>query len=212
MYAIVQEEENEELKKAFFCDSTGAQMGGTFVPAVAICSLIDRNSEGVPHENVFFGTENGIVCSFNFDMRTSNDGLMPIDAYSFDGRAIYSGCALKKDNCDVPHMTKTTVKKSTVVKVKNFFDLAAKVRVLTNANRGSAVGELRSHRFFDGIFNMMDFSDFTFATDTTTIFALREKEKKWVEKQYYIYSDEYKKPFSLFYLAYKYTIAGRYKD
>lgn len=212
MYAIVQEEENEELKKAFFCDSTGAQTGGMFFPAVTICSLIDRNAKGVPHENVFFGTENGVVCSFNFDMRTSNDGLMPIDAYSFDGRAIYSGCALKKDNCDVPHMTKTTVKKSTVVKVKNFFDLAAKVRVLTNANRGSAVGELRSHRFFDGIFNMMDFSDFTFATDTTTIFALREKEKKWVEKQYYIYSDEYKKPFSLFYLAYKYTIAGRYKD
>lgn len=212
MYAIVQEEENEELKKAFFCDSTGAQTGGTFVPAVTICSLFDRNAEGVPHENVFFGTENGVVCSFNFDMRTSNDGLMPIDAYSFDGRTIFSGCALKKDNCDVPHMTKTTVKKSTVVKVKNFFDLSAKVRVLTNANRGSAVGELRSHRFFDGIFNMMDFSDFTFATDTTTIFALREKEKKWVEKQYYIYSDEYKKPFSLFYLAYKYTIAGRYKD
>jgi hypothetical protein len=202
----------DEGVKAFFCEETGAYIGGEFKPAVNICSIIEKGNENIPHENVLFGTTNGVVCSFNFDMRDRNDGLLPSEAYSFDNRAIYSGCALKMDNCDIPHMNKTTVKKSTVVKVKNFYDLAAKVRVLTNKNKGSAVGELRTHRFFESLFSAMDFSDFAFAGDSTSIFALKEKEKKWVEKQYCIYSDEYQKPFSLFYLAYKYTIAGRYKN
>lgn len=200
-----------EETKAFFCDESGAQIGGYYDPAVTITSIIERDANGTPHENIFFGTKSGCVCSFNFDMR-DDQGLLIPDAYTFDGRTIYSGCALKMDNCDVPHMTKTTVKKSTVVKVKNFYDLAAKVRVLTNSGKNSDVGNLRAKRFYGGYFNTMDFSEFTFVTTDKTAFSLREREKKWLEKQYYVYSDEYKKPFSLLYLAYKYTIAGRYKE
>jgi hypothetical protein len=44
------------------------------------------------------------------------------------------------------------------------------------------------------------------------IFTIREKEKKWVEKQIYMYSDEPMRPFALYYLAYRYTVAGRYKE
>lgn len=45
-----------------------------------------------------------------------------------------------------------------------------------------------------------------------SLYSVKEKEKKWVEKQYYIYSDEYCKPFSLYYISYRYTVAGRYKE
>lgn len=207
--AIVQ---TDEGVRAFFCDETGAYIGGEFKPAMTICAIIEKNENNTPHENVFFGTTNGVVCSFNFDKRIRDDGLLPSEAYTFDNRTIFSGCVLKMDNCDAPHMTKTTVKKSTVVKVKNFYELAAKVRVITNRNKGSAVGELRAHRFLASLFSAMDFSDFAFDGDNTTIFALKEKEKKWVEKQYCVYSDEFRKPFSLFYLAYRYTITGKYKN
>jgi hypothetical protein len=58
----------------------------------------------------------------------------------------------------------------------------------------------------------MEFDDIPIQTESKGLFSIKEKEKKWVEKQYYIYSDEFKKPFALFYAAYRYYVAGRYKE
>ena len=193
-------EQNGEYH-ACLCDTNDEMVGGEFCPAVVI-KTIDEGGE-----NLYFGTTNGVVCSFNFDKRGA-DGAIPPDYYTFDGRAIYSGCALKMDNCGIPHMTKTTVKKSTVIKAKSFMRTAAKVRVRTNSNPYNEIARINGTRFS---FEDMDFSDFSFVVGEDTLFAIREKEKKWVEKQYFIYSDEYKKPFALYYLAYKYFIAGKYK-
>ncbi len=190
---------------AVLCDGTGEQVGGTFCPAVTVKTIND--GEDGDKENLFFGTTNGVVCSFNFDQRT-NEGVIPPGSYTFDNRAIYSGCALKMDNCGVPHMTKTTVKKSTVVKVKSFQSTAAKIRVRTNSNPYNEIARINATRFD---FDNLDFSDFSFVVGEDTLFSVREKEKKWVEKQYYIYSDEYKKPFSLYYAAFKYYVAGEFK-
>ena len=193
-------EQNGEYH-ACLCDTNDEMIGGTFCPAVVI-KTVDEGGE-----NLYFGTTNGVVCSFNFDKRGA-DGAIPPDYYTFDGRAIYSGCALKMDNCGIPHMTKTTVKKSTVIKAKSFMRTAAKVRVRTNKNPYNEIARINGTRFS---FEDMDFSDFSFVVGEDTLFAIREKEKKWVEKQYYVYSDEFKKPFALYYLAYKYFIAGKYK-
>lgn len=193
-------EQNGEYH-ACLCDTNDEMIGGEFCPAVAI-KTIDEGGE-----NLYFGTTNGVVCSFNFDKRGA-DGAIPPDHYTFDGRTIYSGCALKMDNCGIPHMTKTTVKKSTVIKAKSFMRTAAKVRVRTNKNPYNEIARINGTRFS---FEDMDFSDFSFVVGEDTLFAIREKEKKWVEKQYYVYSDEFKKPFALYYLAYKYFIAGKYK-
>lgn len=187
---------------AFLCDGDGEKIGGTFCPAVTVKTMDDGGTE-----NLFFGTTSGVVCSFNFDKRGA-DGAIPADFYTFDGRTILSGCALKMDNCGIPHMTKTTVKKSTVIKVKSFQSTAAKVRVRTNKNPYNEIARINATRFS---FDNLDFSDFSFVVGEDSLFAVREKEKKWVEKQYYIYSDEYKKPFALFYAAFKYFVAGKFK-
>lgn len=60
-------------------------------------------------------------------------------------------------------------------------------------------------------FEDLDFSDLTFNTTEQSLFAIKEKEKQWVEKQYYLFSDEYLKPFALFSISYRYRVAGRYK-
>jgi hypothetical protein len=157
---------------------------------------------------VFFGCENGIVCSFNFDKRT-HEGDFPVDAYSFDGRIINCGCATKMDNCQIPHLTKSTIKRSTVIKTKSFKNSVAKVKVRTNKKPYEQIARINSG-LFD--FGDVDFADLSFATGDNSLFAIKEKEKQWVEKQYYIYSDEYRKPFSLYYIAYRYNVAGRIKD
>ena len=185
--------------QALMCEGKGNMTGGIFRPAEFIKTI---------DSNLFFGTKGGVVCSFNFDMRDS-DGVIAPRYYSFDDRIIVCGCATRMDNCDIPNLTKTTVKKSTVIKTKSMQTSAMKVRVRTNKKAYNQIARINSTLFS---FDNMDFSDFSFITDEQSLFAIKEKEKKWVEKQYYMYSDEYMKPFALFYVCFRYTIAGRYKE
>lgn len=157
--------------------------------------------------NLFFGTENGYIASFNFDQRDEN-GEIPTSCYTFDNRSILCGMATRMDNCDIPHMTKTTVKKTCVIKTKTFSSSAVKVKVRTNSLPYTQVDRLNSSRFD---FNELDFSDISFVSGESSIMPVTENEKKWVEKQYYVYSDEYQKPFSLYYISYSYKVAGKVK-
>lgn len=184
--------------KALLCEAKGNKTGGVFKRATVLRSFDD---------NLFFGTKNGVICSFNFDMRDDQGEFAP-RYYAFDDRTIYCGCATKMDCCGIPHLNKNTVKKSTVVKTKSFQSSSAKIKVRTNRKPYEQIARINSTLFsFDG----MDFSDFSFITTEQSLFAIKEKEKKWVEKQYYVYSDEYTKPFALFYITFRYTVSGRYK-
>ena len=185
--------------EAYLCEGKGNQIGGVFHKATTIKSMFN---------NIFFGTENGVICSFNFDKRNER-GEIPQQYYSFDGRTIYSGCATKMDCCDIPHLTKSTISKSTVIKTKSFSSSAAKIKVRTNRRVYEQLARINSSLFS---FDSMDFTDFTFNTTEQSLFSIREKEKRWVEKQYYIYSDEFEKPFSLYYVSYRYRVVGRLKN
>ena len=187
------------VKKAILCENYGSMTGGDFHPATNVINI---------DENIFFGTDNGIICSFNFDIRNS-DGTISPKYYTFDNRTIYCGIATKMDNCGIPHLTKSTIKKSTVVKTKSMIASAAKVRVRTNSKGYTNVARVNSTVFS---FDDLDFSDFSFVSTEQTIFAIKEKEKHWVEKQHWIYSDEYQRPFSVHYLAFRYKVSGRIKN
>ncbi len=189
----------ESSFEALLCDIKGNKTGGVFRAAVLTKSL---------DENLFFGTENGVICSFNFDMRDKN-GEISNQHYSFDERTILSGCATRMDSCGIPHLNKSTVKKSTVIKTKAFSSSAAKIKVRTNKKPYNQIARINSTLFS---FGNVDFSDLSFETTEQSLFAVKEKEKKWVEKQYFIYSNEYLKPFALFYISFRYFVAGRYKE
>ena len=96
-----------------------------------------------------------------------------------------------------------------MVKTKSLQTSAAKIKVRTNKKPYEQIARINSTMFS---FDNMDFSDFSFISTEQSLFSVREKEKKWVEKQYFLYSDEYMKPFALYYLSFRYTIAGRYKE
>jgi hypothetical protein len=183
---------------AYLVNVAGNFIGGTFRKATTLKAIGDT---------VYFGTESGDICAFNFDQRNAH-GEIQTDAYSFDERTIYCGCATKMDNCGVPHLTKNTVRKSLVVKTKAMGRYAAKLKVRTNKKPYEQIARITSGSF---AFDDVDFSDFTFSPNGETLFAIKEKEKRWVEKQYYFFSNEYLKPFSLYYVAFRYSIMGRYK-
>lgn len=173
--------------------------GGTFSPACAVAVVDD---------NVYFGTEHGDLFSFNFDKRTEYGDFAHTD-YNFDGRRYISGVATKMDNGGVPHLTKSTVKKSVICKFRSMPHSAARIKVRTNKSQYRDIARVNSAFF---TFDDVDFGDFTFSPTNTPLTVIPEKEKKWIEKQYYVFSDEFERPFSLVYLAYRYVIAGRYKE
>lgn len=194
-FTVHRDEENGY--QALLCSRNGAHIGGVFYPATIMKSL---------DKNLFFGTKNGVLCSFNVDKR--EQGQIPARYYTFDDRAIRCGCATKLDNCGIPHLTKSTIKKSTVIKTRSLQATATKVKVRTNREPFKQIARLSSNVF---TFNDLDFADFSFLGEEQNLFGVKEKEKKWVEKQYYVYSDEYMRPFSLYYIAFRYRVAGRYK-
>ena len=185
--------------EAYLCEGKGEYIGGVFQKATTIRDMFD---------NIYFGTQNGVVCSFNFDKRNSEGEIEP-RWYTFDNRTIYSGCATKMDCCGIPHLTKNTVKKSTVIKTKSFRSSSAKIKVRTNKKPYTQIARINNSLFS---FEDMDFTDFTFNTTEQSLFAVKEKEKQWVEKQYYVYSDEYMKPFALYYVSFRYQVVGRLKN
>ena len=183
----------------YYVEPTGAMIGGTFVPAEKLY-VIDGD--------LYFSAKARLY-KFNFDKRDTESGIIPVEWYNFGGRRIFSGVATKMDNCGIPHLTKNTVKRSTVVKTRTFTHSNAKIKVRTNRKAFTQVGRIiNGTEVFDGL----DFADFTFNVDGKTLFSINEKEKKWVEKQHFIYSDGYCEPFALYYLAYRYNVAGRYKE
>ena len=186
--------------KYYAVRDTGRKVGSGFYPAKTIRSL-----DG----NLYFGTDNGVVCMFNFDKRDSATLEIPSRYYDFDGHLIRSGVATKMDNCGIPHLTKSTVRKSTVIKTKTLPSTSVKVKVRTNKEPYRQIARLGSAALN---FGEICFDDLYFTTTEQTLFAVPEKEKRWVEKQYYIFSDDFRRPFALFYIASRYTVAGRYKE
>lgn len=187
------------VRKAIICEDRGSFTSGQFYPAKKIINI---------DENLFFGTDTGIVCSFNFDQRLEDGTVLPT-SYAFDNRTIYCGIATKMDNCGIPHLNKSTIKKSTVIKTKSLISAVTKVRIRTNKSGYKSIARINSRIFS---FADTDFSDFSFISTDQTIFSIKEKEKHWVEKQHWLYSDEYQRPFSVYYLAFRYKVSGRIKE
>ncbi len=191
--------DSEGIFHCYMCDSEGEMTGGEYFPACEICSA---------DELLFFGTAGGDLCCFNTDKR---DAAGSIDRryYTFDGRRYFSGFSTKSDNCDVTNMTKSTVKHSLCMHLRSFGSGQVKIMVRTDQDKWRSISEVQS-----GVFSFDDteFDRFTFNTSPRVTLVIPEKEKRWSEKQYHIYSDEYKRPFGIFDISYRFKVAGRIKE
>ena len=77
----------------------------------------------------------------------------------------------------------------------------AKIATVTDGDRFLPVGVCDSDSFS---FNDVDFSAFTFESDSSSLGIFNENRKNWREKQIVVYSDEYQKHFALYQIAYEY--------
>ena len=192
--------------------------GGVFYPAELTLGFDDR---------LFFSTGCGDVCVFNNDLR----GVAPArisedpdfdaeeyrrkmgrrihpDFYGFLGHAPRYALVTAFDDCDVPHLRKSTVKRSLTLKLSTY---SGRICCLV----GRDGGEYDPVCVVDG--SVTDFSSYSLVSipfdgsESWTV-ALPERERGWVEKSIALYSRDFRAPIGVFSICYRYKIKGRIKS
>ncbi len=176
---------------------------------------------------LFFGTLGGDICVFNNDKRGvapsrikyspgfSEEGYRAAmgnrihsDFYSFDRHRVRYSLETVLDDCDLPSLSKSTVRDSLVIKFKCFESSRASVRAVTELGDGTGRWELPlSVISFDDI----DFSTLSFIPSELSGVQIPEYEKGWTEKKYLIEAEGVNTPFGVSSLSYRYTIRGKTK-
>ena len=176
---------------------------------------------------LFFGTEEGALMLFNNDKR----GVPPDDIaeaedfdaeeyrevmgarihpsfYSFEQRAVRYALKTAYDNCDLPHLVKSTVKHSLVLRCKTCSGATLRCEVGTES---SSYGELTSFSGSRISFAEMDLSTLSLSPADYHTLPIAEKERGWVEKQIAVFSEGFASPIGISAIAYRYRVDGRVK-
>lgn len=180
-------------------------------------SLIPADGYYAARGMLWFSAGGGLY-SFNSDMRgipprgvtdCEIDGRIHPYFYSFDGVAPRYTLRTVRSYCSIPHLTKSTVKNSAVVKYRA-------------ASPGSIVYEVGTDRsgyrekaeiYGSGIdFSEIDFDTLTLSPPTDVTVPIKEAERGWVEKDIGIYSRSFACPIAIYSLAYRFRIKGRVRS
>ena len=198
---------------------TDERRGGTFSPATSFISH---------GKYLFFSTKNGDLCVFNNDKRgvapdrIKNDpsfeptiysrqmaNKIHPDYYGFTDHAPSYVLKTALDDCDIPHLTKNTVKNSLIIKARAYSSDSIVCSTVTD-NGDSSFCE-RFPKIDEG------FDDFSFNSPILggaryAATALSERNKRWIEKQIILSSSQYLSPISIYSIAYRYHIKGKIKN
>ena len=193
--------------------------GGSFFPATIFISHGRR---------LFFATDDGHLCVFNNDMRgvapesvkssteyseaeymkKMGDKLHPY-FYSFAGHTPAYVVRTALDDCGIPHLTKSTVKKSLVIKAKSNTPYAIRCDVKADEKDAVYVDSLPAASMG---FDSFSFTNTPWNTGRYGSVALSENEKRWIEKQITLSSESFESPIAIYSISYRYTIKGKIKN
>ena len=200
-----------------FVDTDGERQGGIAHKVTEIYSS---------GENLFLGFDNGTLCVFNTDKRgesivnneTVKEGDFSPEVYQRCGHAYISGFSTKLDNCGIPHLAKNTVKGSLVLKLKATVGLNARISCRTDRENWRKLEAREQENMISEIkggdldFTRIAFDLATFETKDDIHVIVREEKRRWIEKQYYIYTDEFKTCLAVKNIAYRYNVSGTIRD
>ena len=176
---------------------------------------------------LFFGTESGDLCVFNNDKRgvapehisiqpdfnekdyalLMGDRIHPY-FYSFNGRRVSYCLKTASDDCDIPHLAKSTVKHSLILKCKSYAESSFNVESVIDHGIPCTLGNYSAGRI---TFHDVNFEKMSFSTAPYSIIPVPENEKNWVEKQLCFVSDGFRAPFGICSFTYRYKIKGKIK-
>ena len=143
----------------------------------------------------------------NTDQRTA-EGIIPRKYYTFDNIAITAGAITKMDDCGAPHVFKRTVPRSCVIDMKSMPGSVFSCAVRTEAHDWQDISTASGSQLD---FEDLDFNALAFMARDVGKYVLKDRTKRWSQKQYQVYSTAYRRPFGLCRLYYTYEITGRLK-
>lgn len=193
----------------YLVDSYGERAGGIFSPATRLLSAEDC---------LYFSSADGYLFCFNTDKRGKsvlvNETLQSVASdeihesyYSFDGRKYSSRLITGNVDMGVPHLWKSTVPRSLVVRAKAMPHSAFTVSVRCDGGPWEDVSYV--------VANELDYPDadrFVFAPEDTVSETLADSTRGWLSKQVMISAEVFESPIGIEALAYRYKMAGRAKS
>ena len=189
----------------YLVEHQGEYEGGTLDKACEISAI---------GEVLIFGTESGKLLCLNNDKRGTNEkepdkSRIPTKWYNNSNHAYASYATFAMENAGVPHYTKTTVKRGTVLRLKTFASSSIEVNATTDRQSTTLLTEQSNT---ETTFDEIDFANLGLLTSDSAILAIKEKTKKWVEKQYQIIGKGFNMPWGFYSITYRYFIQGEVKN
>lgn len=158
----------------FYWDNIGDVVNNEFKKAVMIKSYDD---------NLFFGTENGVIARFTDKI------------YNDNGRTIYCQWETPCDNFGSENHVKTSNKKGGIANFKAISGSVCKLKEKTNKSEEKEITRFISSGFS---YESFSYTDFSYNTAQKLSMTYKIKEKKWQNISLIFYSDELNKPFGIF--------------
>lgn len=184
----------------FFWENIGLyDEGGTFYPASSLMVYDDE---------LYFGTENGVVCKFNTDQKRGDGGALYAASYNDDGRPIFWCWATPFDNFDNSNRVKKDNKRGNVLELKSMVRSYIKGKCRTNKDFWKDFVRVDGGHFD---FNDLDFTDMNFNTLDQNNVAFTTKKKRFIKKQVMFYGDELNRPGGIYSITMEVFIAGYFK-
>lgn len=189
----------------YLVEHQGEYEGGTLDKACEISAI---------GEVLIFGTESGKLLCLNNDKRGTNEeepdkSRIPTKWYNNSNHAYASYATFAMENAGVPHYTKATVKRGTVLRLKTFASSSIEVNATTDRQSTTLLTEQSNT---ETTFDEIDFANLGLLTSDSAILAIKEKTKKWVEKQYQIIGKGFNMPWGFYSITYRFFIQGEVKN
>ncbi len=204
----------------YLLSMTGERTGGVFSPPTAL---------GVVGEKLIFGCANGCLAVVNTDRRgVMNDRqagaytpeeyarrfgrVINPEWYTYAGHRYLAGLATVPDDCNVSNYTKGTLRGTTVLDLKAGVGHGFSVEVRLFRTTGPEASEVL-HASPGGLdFTAFDFGATHFGACENTTLVLNERSRRYLKKQYCIFSDSIARPFGIRSLAYTWQVEGKVKN
>jgi hypothetical protein len=183
---------------AYLVDTDGEKTGGSFQEATALLAV-----DGC----LLFGCKDGSVCVFNTDKR-GEDHYIPPEDYKRCGRRYTARCVTISDTCGRTNLAKSTIRNSLVLKTKAFPYAKVDVKVRTDIDPWEPCDTV-----YAGVADLdhMDFGAFSFNTYDESVAVVRERKKRWLEKQLCFEAECYESPFGIISATFDFKVAGKVK-
>ena len=164
----------------------------------------------VVNQDLFFGTTDGRLCMFNYDLNRTNEDGYDLEAYNDNGVAITAQWSTPNDNDKATQLFKTLTKRGCLVTITPYYRSSGKVYFIVDGDPEKFI----TQSFMD-IFRWddIDFERFTFnSNESPQEIYFNKKQKRYKRLMIVIRNDSINEPFGIHEIVKTFTYGNYSKN